>query len=117
MRKTPLRGGISTAKLTVFCLERSKVGSSAKGNLRNEKILLLRLLQEMTSSTKRASPLRARRDLIRSKNQPRRDKAESLRDIYLKNQPRRDKAESLRDIFLQSLPAPVIFPGQDGRHS
>ena len=39
--QTPLRGSISTAKLTAFCLGTSKVGSSATGNLRNEKILLV----------------------------------------------------------------------------
>ena len=55
--------------------------------------------QEMTSTTERR---------LTSASKTRSDQ---------KRKSRRDKAEALRDIFLQSLPASVIFLGQDGRDS
>ena len=56
-------------------------------------------IKEMTSSTKRR---------LTSASKARSDQ---------KQKSKREKAEASRDIFLQSLPAAVIFPGQDGRNS
>jgi hypothetical protein len=96
-----LRGSITTIRFTTFCSGTSKVGSSAKEKNKERKDLtgapeVQSAIQEMTSLTKRR---------LTTASETKSDQ---------KRKSKREKAEASRDIFLQSLPAAVIFPGQDG---